>query len=249
MRRYLAAVALALTVALMQGMVLGADEGGKKRAYKPRQGQRAAEAQPAQASSKDEETAPPAGYDAELQAAKEKRDKELESASAETDRRTLEKRKTEIFAQYAQIVAALRDKYYEENPDAAKGQAQSSAKPRAKAGTNATKRDPAPAQQEATPRKERAKKPRADEPESLADAEQKLDEENTRHQAKLDGLNAQLQQAETSGNKRQVRAAQKAIEKENNSYNARRTILERRVKDLGGTLGGPAPTDAPAPKE
>jgi hypothetical protein len=246
MRRNLAAVALALTVVLVQGMVLGADEGsGKRRAYKPRDRQRAAEAQPAQASAKEGDGAPAAGYEAELQAAKEKRDKELEAASAETDRRTLEKRKTEIFAQYAQIVAALRDKYYEENPDAAKQQAEASSKPRPKAG----KRDPATAEPQAAPGKDRAKKPRAAEPESLADAQQKLDEENARHQAKLDALNAQLREAEASSNKRQVRAAQKAIEKENNSYNARRTILERRVKDLGGTLGGPAPTDAPAAKE
>jgi hypothetical protein len=239
----MAAIALVLTVVLTQGMVLGADEGGgKRRAYKPRQKQQAAEAQPAQASAKDEETTPPAGYEAELQAAKEKRDKELESVTAETDRRTLEKRKTEIFAQYAAIVAALRDKYYEENPEAAKGQAEAGAKPRPKAG----KRDPGTSEPQAAPRKDRAKMPRAQEPESLADAEQKLDEENARHQAKLDTLNAQLQQAETSGNKRQVRAAQKAIEKENNSYNARRTILERRVKELGGSVGGPAPSDAPA---
>jgi hypothetical protein len=245
MKRYLAAIALVLTVALTQGIMLGAQDGGQKRAYKPRQAQSAAEAQPAQASSQDERTAPPAGYDAELQAAKEKRDKELETVTAnETDRRTLEKRKTEIFAQYAAIVAALRDKYYEENPDA-KPQPQAGAKSRPKA----PKRDPAVGAPQPTPRKDRAKKPRGEEGETLADAEQKLNEENARHQTKLETLNDQLQEAETSGNKRQLRAAQKAIEKENNSYNARRTILERRVKDLGGTLGGTAPSDAPAAKE
>lgn len=236
MSRKLAAVALGLIVVLSGGPLWGADEAAPKRkAYKARDKQRATEAQqPAQAAAREGEAAPAMGYEAELLAAKERRDKDIANATAtETDRRALEKRKMEIFADYAAIVAALRDKYYAENPDAAKPKAQPTAKPRPKNG----KPDVAAEKPASPPRKDRAKKPRGDEPGTLADAEGKLAEENTRHQAKLDTLNAQLRDAETSGNKRQVRAAQKAIEKENNSYNARRTILERNVKELGGPSG------------
>src|SRR5215216_966088 len=47
----------------------------------------------------------PEAYERELQAAKEQRDKELKEAAKETDRRRFEKRKEEIFARYAAIVA------------------------------------------------------------------------------------------------------------------------------------------------
>src|SRR5687767_2271350 len=108
MKRFLAILALALVTLLSQSVVLGAQ---KKRAYKPseRRQQRQAEAEPTQAAD-----APAAGgtYEEEIQAAKDKRDRDLEAATqAETDRRKLEDRKAKIFAQYAAIVAALRDKY------------------------------------------------------------------------------------------------------------------------------------------
>ena len=236
MGRALPAFAFALIVALSAGPVL-AQSTGKRRAYKPDK-QAAAEAtEPEQASAKDGENAKPAsGYEAELEAAKTKRDKALEDAAAnETDRRALEKKKTEIFAQYAAIVAELRDKYLEQHPEeAAKGQA-ASKRPKA------TKRQPPPKEPAPTPRKDRGKKPKTDDAGSLAEAEQQLADEATRHAAKLETLNAQLKDAEASGNKRQIRAAQKAIEKENNSYDTRRSLLERRVRDAGGP-------STPAPK-
>ena len=40
---------------------------------------------------------------------------------------------------------------------------------------------------------------------------------------------------------KETRKAEKAIEKENNTYTTRKGILERRVKDLGGTIAPPAP--------
>ena len=57
-------------------------------------------------------------------------------------------------------------------------------------------------------------------------------------------LHDQLKDAQSSNNVRNVRKFEKAIDKENNSYAARKKILERRVRDLGGT---PAPPPVPAP--
>src|SRR3954447_16448759 len=99
-----------LAVLVVQSMTLAA----QKKAYKPAErNQQESEGQASKASAEDGDKAAPATtYEQELQAAREKRDKELESASSEgTDQRTLEKKKQEIFAQYAAIVAALRDKY------------------------------------------------------------------------------------------------------------------------------------------
>ena len=243
MKRTVAVLALAFATLLSQSVVLGAQ---KKRAYKPseRRQQQQAEAEPAQAADA------PAGttYEEEIEAAKAKRDKDLEAAAAaETNRRKLEDRKAEIFAQYAAIVAALRDKYEQSVKDGKTPPppAQARGKARTKAG-----RQPPPEQSESaeTPpakAKERQKKQPKNAAGSLEDAQEKLDEENKRHQARLDELNAQLQQAETSGNQREVRRVRKAIEKENNTYNARKTILERKVRELGGT-GTPSAPPAPA---
>ena len=242
MKRIVAVLTLALVTVLSPSVVLGAQ---KKRAYKPaeRRQQRQAEAEPAQAAD-----APAAGgtYEEEVQAAKDKRDRDLEAAAkAETDRRKLEDRKAEIFAQYAAIVAALRDKYEQSVKDGTTPPpAQAKGKNRTKAG-----RQPPPAQPEETPPAKAKERPtKKQQPKktagSLEDAQEKLDDENKRHQAKLDELNAQLQQAETSGNQREVRRVQKAIEKENNTYNARKAILERKVRELGGS-----PAAAPTPAQ
>ena len=234
MSRTVLAAVVAVVIALGQSAVLSAPK-KEKRAYKPaerRQQQREADAQPSAAG---------ATYETELQAAKEKRDKDLADASAnETDRRALEKRKQEIMSQYAAILAALRDKY-----QASRGQ--DPRDPRA---------DPAPARKPGKAGRQNKAQPdaSADEPaagkardrnrksrnagDSLEAAQANLDEENQRHQSKLAQLNTQLQQAQASGNQRETRRAQKAIEKENNAYEAKRTILERRVRDAGGT---PAP--------
>jgi hypothetical protein len=55
----------------------------------------------------------------------------------------------------------------------------------------------------------------------------------------MEQLNGQLERAESSGKQREVRKIQKAIDKENNSYNARKSILERRVEELGGNPNPP----------
>src|SRR5688572_18394128 len=111
MTRVVATLAVAL---LMLGVGSTADA-AQKRAYKPAERRaQEAEAQPAQ----DAEPAVAPTYEEELRVAKEKRDKELQDVAAgETDQRTLEKKKQEIFAQYAAIVAALRDKYAAAHPD------------------------------------------------------------------------------------------------------------------------------------
>jgi hypothetical protein len=96
---------------------------------------------------------------------------------------------------------------------------------------------------EAAPKSKKRPARARDSGDALAEAQEKLAEENARHTAKTGQLNAQLQQAQTSDNQREVRRVQKAIEKENNSYNARKLILERRVVDLGGSV---APPPAPA---
>lgn len=250
MRRIAVALALIFAVGSMSARASAAPK-RDKRAYKPAQRQQDADAQPSKAAADAETTAPDATYEQELQAARDKRDKDLEDASnSDTDRRTLEKRKQEIFAQYAAIVAALRDKYqaaHANDPAPADADAKAGTKPaKGKAGR------PRPVDPEVMPdepskpgkSKSGSKKTR-DTADALADAQAKLDEENTRHQAKLDELNDQLKTAESSGNTREVRRVQKSIEKENNSYNARKAILERRVIDLGGK---PNPPPAPTPK-
>jgi hypothetical protein len=225
----------------------------REKRYKPaqeRQQPREADAKSKTANA--DTAAPDATYERELEAARLKRDKDLEDASnAGTDRRALEKRKQEIFAQYAAIVAAIRDKY-----EAAHANDPVPADADTRAGKGRAGR-PRPVEPEVMPddpqkpgkSKDRSKKSR-DTSDALADAQAKLDEENARHQAKLDELNDQLKTAEASGNAREIRRAQKAIEKENNSYNARKAILERRVLDLGGKpTPPPARTPPPTPRQ
>ena len=242
MKRVLPIVVLAVVTALSASVVTGAPK-REKRAYKPserRQRQQAAEQQAAEqqpAQNADAASAAGGTYEEEIQAAKEQRDRDLENAAAqETNRRRLEERKSQIFAQYAAIVAALRDKY--QASQGQDGAAPPAKQPKIK-GAKANRQPPAAqtGAKQASPAKGkdggRKSKNAAG---SLADAQQKLDEENSRHAAKLEELNGQLRQAETSANKRDVRRAEKAIEKENNSHNARRTILERRVTELGGSV-------------
>jgi hypothetical protein len=240
MRRVVPALALALAVWLIQSSAPGAPP-RERRAYKPAERrQQEAEAQAAQAA-QDAGEKPAATYDEELEIAKEKRDRDLQDATDnETSRRKLEERRQEIFAQYAAIVAALKDKYEAAHPDeAATAKPNSGKKPKAGRAK--------PAGEQAPDDKPRGRGRKGREPAgALADAQEKLDAENARHDAKLDQLNAQLEQAESSGNQRAVSRARKAIEKENNSYDARKKILERRVVDLGGTLTPPPDAKEPA---
>ena len=246
MSRILAAVAAALMIFAMQSATVGAPKKEQKRAYKPAQQREEADAQPAQA--KDGDAPAAAGtFEEELKAAKEKRDKDLEDAAAEgADRRTLEQRKEKIFAQYAAIVAALRDKYEAAHPDDAT--TRYNTKNRGK--TKSTRAKP-PADDDATPdtpkSRQKNKKNKDGDSDALAEAQEKLDEENARHQAKMDQLNGQLAEAKASDNQRQVRNAQKQIEKENNTYSSRKSILERKVQDLGGTAPAVEPPSAAAP--
>ena len=235
MSRLIPAIVIAVVVAYSQSAVLGAPK-QEKRAYKPAERrQQAAESETAQST----QDAPASTYELELQAAREKRDKDLEDAAAnETDRRTLDKRKQEIFSQYAAIVAALRDKYEATRPE------ESSTPPKsgktAKTGRKVGQKPPA---DDAAPEKSKdGRKKGRNLDDALAEAQEKLDVENRRHQSKVDQLNAQLRQAEQAENQREVRRIQKAIEKENNSYEAKKSILERRVQELGGAVP-PAPVE------
>jgi hypothetical protein len=227
MSRSIPALAVALLMVLTHAPLSAAPK-KEKRAYKPAEKrQKAAEAEPSDTPDADKT------LEEALQEAREKRDKDLEDAAAnETDRKTLDKRKQEIFSQYAAIVAALRDKYNATHPDDPAVKPPASGKT-AKAGRPKNV-DPDPATDDETADAKGKKKGRKTE-DALAAAQEKLDEENDRHRSKLEQLNAQLRQAETSGNQREVRKVQKAIEKENNSYEAKKTILERKVQDLGGT--------------
>jgi hypothetical protein len=85
---------------------------------------------------------------------------------------------------------------------------------------------------------------RDDRASELADAQKKLDEENARHADRLDELSRQLKDAQLSDNAREVRKAERAIEKESTTYEAKKVILERRVRELGGGTDAGAP---PAP--
>jgi hypothetical protein len=234
MSRLIPALAVAVVIVVAQADLLGAPK-KEKRAYKPADSrQKAAEAEPADASPPDAGST----LEQELQAAKEKRDKDLEDAAAnETDRKTLDKRKQEIFSQYAAIVAALRDKYQAAHPGDPAANPPTSGKPGKAERKKNVAEEPAPEDTKASRKKGRNPE------DALAAAQVKLDEENQRHQSKLQQLNAQLREAETAGNQREVRKVRKSIEKENNSYEAKKSILERKVQDLGGTA--PAANVAP----
>ena len=229
MSRLIPAVALAVLVALAQQTATAAPK-KEKRAYKPAERrQQAAESEPAKAA--DEATA--TTYEQELQAAREKRDKDLEDVAAnETDRKTLDKRKQEIFSQYAAIVAALRDKYQATQPQ------DPATPPRSGKSARTTRKevDKDPAADDAATGKSKDAKKKRNLDDALATAQEKLDEENRRHKTKLDQLNAQLRQANLSENERETRRIEKAIEKENNSYETKRKLLERRVEELGGSV-------------
>ena len=235
MNRLLAALIVVILVAQSA-------DAAPKRAYKARQ-QDVAEAD-AQSASASTPATPSAEYEKELHAARADRDKKLQSLDEEgIDRRTLEKRKTEIFAEYARILAAMRDKYEAANPPPPPAPTPTKRKATRSTGTaRATPPPPPPARNTRNSRSNgQAKK---DNGSALVDAERKLQEENDRHAAKMEELNAQLSQAQSSGNKREIRKVQKAIEKENNTYNAKRPILERRVVDLGGKIVKPSRAEA-----
>lgn len=244
MNRVAAFLTTALAVLVVDSTTIAAPTG----AYKPAQRrEQESEGQASKASAQDgDKAAPPATYDQELQAAKEKRDKELEAASSEgTDQRTLEKKKQEIFAQYAAIVAALRDKYEASQADGTAPKPASRYNTKYKAGRDKSGGDDAAASQKDDRKGGKSKKKNKDaDADALAEAQDRLDEENARHKARLEQLNADLRQAQSAGEAKETRKAEKALEKENNTYSTRKGILERRVKDLGGTI---APPPAPAP--
>jgi hypothetical protein len=177
----------------------------------------------------------PEGFGRELQAARDQRDRDLKEAAKETDRKRFEKRKADIFAQYASIVAAMRDKYTAASPPPKTAKTSKTAKP-ATVRPTAGERFSAAARP-AAPKSKRPPEPTppAEDPAALlADAQKRLDDENARHGAKLEELNAQLKEAQASENQREIRKAQRAIEKENAAYDAKIKPLQRRVKELGG---------------
>jgi hypothetical protein len=245
MNRVGAFLTAALAVLVVDSMTLAAPTG----AYKPAQRrEQESEGQASKASAEEgDKAAPPATYEQELQAAKEKRDKDLEAASiAGTDQRTLEKKKQEIFAQYAAIVAALRDKYEASLADGTASKPASRYNTKYKTGRDKGAGDDASSQKDDKKGGKSKKKYKDADADALFEAQERLDEENARHKAKLEQLNADLRQAQSSGDAKETRKADKAIEKENNTYSTRKGILERRVRDLGGTIA-PPPAPAPAP--
>jgi hypothetical protein len=251
MTRVVGGFLIALAVVAAQSVAQAA----QKRAYKPAErSQQASDEQAPKPPPKDGDgVAPAATYEQELQAAKDKRDKDLEALNSDQpDRRTLEKRKQEIFSQYAAIVAALRDKYEASQLDAG-----TTSKPGSRYNTKAkggrdkkAADDTADAKQDDRKNgKGNKKKTKDADGDALAEALEKLDEENARHASRMEELNADLRQAQSSNNVRDVRKAEKAIEKENNTYSSKKAILERRVKELGGSIAPPAPPPKPAAKD
>lgn len=227
---------------------------------KPRRSDRPAQRRAQQRAAASADPAEPAdAYAKELQAARDQRDKELAEATKETNRRRFEKRKEEIFARYAAIVAAMRDKYEAAHAEAADGLPP--VQPAQRPGTRrrpgavrpATAERPgrpewdkpdAPGAQ--SPRKNRRTSNPADAGDDPASARQKLEEEVARNHARLQGLNKQLAAAQSAGNKREVRKVQRAIEKENTTFRAKKAILERRVRELGG-VPRKSPAQPPPP--
>ena len=112
MLRVVAVIAFAVTCAAAASSA----EAAQKKAYKPAEspagGQRTAGGH--------QRHCPRHHYEQELEAAREKRDKDLEDAAAQgADRRTLEKKKQAILAKYTTILAAFKDKYDAANADSA----------------------------------------------------------------------------------------------------------------------------------
>jgi hypothetical protein len=241
-------VVLALVAA--QSATFGAAKREQKRAYKPAE-RRESDGRGSKASADDDKPAAPATtYEQELQVAKDKRDKDLEALNSDQpDQRTLEKRKQEIFAQYAAIVAALRDKYQASQPDGTASKPVSRYNTKAKGGRDKKGEDDADARQDdrKSGKAGNKKKNKDADADALAEAQDRLDEENARHAARMEQLNADLRQAQKANEIREVRKAEKAIDKENNTYGTRKAILERRVKELGGSLTPPPATKEPAP--
>jgi hypothetical protein len=206
----------------------------------------------------------PAAYKKELDAARAQRDRDLKDAAKETDRRKFQKRQEEIFARYAAILSEMKDRY-EASADATAGSPKSSqrqtkvARPLAvRPGERfspiqrTTRRDvdDDPATVE-TPAKKTSKSARStrkgDDVETLDDAQKRLDDENDRHDAAMGQLNKQLADAQASKNKKEVRKAERAIDKENTTYQTKKALLESRVKELGGKIPAPKTDRTPAP--
>ena len=163
-------------------------------AYKPAEhNQQESEGQPSKALGRGDNSAPATTYEQELQAAKEKRDKDRALVGlGRAGPTNAGEGKQEIFAQYAAIVAALRDKYEASQADG------TAPKPAAATTRNtspaATRAGDDPRRRQDTRRPARAKRrTRTPTPDALAKAQDRLDEE-TRHKAKLEQLNAELRQ-------------------------------------------------------
>jgi hypothetical protein len=208
----------------------------KGTAYKP--------AQPPPATGNATKPSDPEAYDKEVQAANEQRDKDLAEASKIADRRTFEKRRGEIMAQHLAIMAKLREKYMEAVDE---GKVQPPPPPPkqtvAKANRNDTKTKKSGgllASLLGGGKSSKSGKSSGTPGDGLSDAQAKLDAENQRHSDALDDLNKQLKAAQASGNKREIRKAERAIEKENAAYEDKKAKLERAVVDAGGQLDSPA---------
>jgi hypothetical protein len=229
---------------------------------------------PAPAPSNDDSSIPPnvtdpEAYKKELDAARDQRDRDLKDAAKETDRRKFEKRKEEIFARYASIVAAMRDKYEAHQAETGetlqqpqrtgKNSKTAAVRPGSTDRSGTTERPGRPeSRQQRTVRRDDAdaradsdtsargkaktsrKRAGDDADETLDEAWKRLDDENARHDAATEQLNKQLADAQASKDKREIRKAERAIDKENTAYEAKKSMLESRVKELGGTIGGKA---------
>jgi hypothetical protein len=258
---------------------------GPRRAYKPAQ-RRAQEDEATQAArreaapAKDDAAVPanitdPEAYKKELDAAKEQRDRDLKEAAKETDRRKFQKRQEEIFAQYASILAAMKDKYDASQADAAPVQ---QTPPRSGKGGKSVASRGGTSERYATPPRTDTRKrstrsydddlqpdPRPPAPkgkkskttprkgggdnagDGLAEAQKRLDDENSRHDSVMEQLNKDLSDAQASKKQREIRKAERAIDKENTTYEAKKALLESRVKELGGKVETPARPAAKSP--
>ena len=259
----------------------GASDAAPERAYKPaqrREDERAEQAarKAPPAAAQDTNTpaniTDPEAYQKDLDAAKEQRDRDLKEAANETDRKKFAKRKEEIFARYASILAAMREKYEAHEaetgdpaqappqrpgkvarPGAVKpgssdrsGTAERPGRPEPRKKAVRRDDDDATADADATPRgNAKVKRPvrsRGDDATgTLADAQNRLDDENARHDTAMSQLNQDLKDAQAAKKQRDIRKAERAIEKENTTYEAKKVLLESRVKELGGKIGTPAP--------
>lgn len=168
-------------------------------------------------------------YERDLAAARAQRDADLTAAQSEKDPAQFEQKKQQVFAKYAALVAALRDKYNAANPPADQPEASRSAPPAPSSSSSPASAEDGAETLDALKQK-------------LAVIEQKLAAEVARHEAKLRDLEQKQEQAADGGRQKQIDKAAKAVEKEKSIHAVKKADLESQRTSLQQQIEALSPT-------